>query len=563
MGMEIRFSFLIRLVAVLAAGTLAACRPEAILPEEGQAVPDSWVELVNAYEAGKEYVGTTVASSFAKVFFVGASVVVSRSDFVVEDCRGGAEPKAVSYDHATGMWLLDGTSSGVSRTNGAAAESLPVYVYFNEKELVLHASNGDVLRFDNVYYEPPSPDPGPDPDPPVPEIPYEIPRVYLTTQGQAPVVDKENYVPGTIRVLDPSCTFADTAVFEAPMKIRGRGNSTWGMPKKPYKIKLEEKQSILGMPKDKEWCVLANYADKSLLRNILSMEISRRLGFRWTPRMVSVELWFNGAYQGVYSFSEHKKVSKDRVNIDVATAENNSGEGLTGGFYLEFENETIDEPCWFKTDRYGVTLMFHEPEQPTAEQQAWMRQYLNDFETTLWSLGHTDRGPTNYADYIDVRSFVNYYILEELAKNPDANFRKSTFLTKERGKKAEIYHVWDFDLTFGNCNYWGNGLLPRDFLLKNLVWYDRLFNKDRDWVEAVKARWNEMYDSLATIPEYIDEQVKLLDGSQERNFQRWQILGVYVWPNAVWYNSYEEEIEYLKTFYLQRLYWLNEEINRL
>jgi hypothetical protein len=278
--------------------------------------------------------------------------------------------------------------------------------------------------------------------------------------------------------------------------------------------------------------------------------------------MVSVEMWFNGAYQGVYTFSEHKKVSKNRVNIDVATPGDNTGEGLTGGYYLEFENESINEPCWFKTDRYGVTLMYHEPEEPTAEQQAWLRDYVNAFETTLWSLGHTDRGPVNYADYIDVRSFINYYILEELAKDPDANFRKSTFITKERGKNLELYHVWDFDITFGNCNYWGNGLIPGDFLLKNLVWYERLFNKDPEWRKAVKARWNEMYDTLASIPEYIDAQVKLLDGAQDRNFERWPILGIYVWPNAVWYNTYQEEVDYLKTFYLRRLWWLNDEINK-
>ena len=562
--MEFRFSFLIRLVTVLVAGTLAACHPAVITPEEeGPEVPQSWKELVAAHAEGREYIGTAVAGSFSKVFFSGYDIIVPKTELAIENCCGGIEPKEVVCDPQTNEWMVGGQPSGVFKTMDKTEACFPVYAWFDEKQLSLFAGNGRELVFGNIYYKEPDPEPPVPPTPPKPVVPYEIPRIYVNTQGQAPVVDKENYVPGTIRVEDPSCTFADEAVFEAPMKIRGRGNSTWGMPKKPYKIKFEEKHDILGMPKDKEWCLLANYADKSLLRNIVAMEISRRLGFSWTPRMVSVELWFNGAYQGVYSFSEHKKVAKDRVNIEPATPENNTGEGLTGGYYLEFENETIDEPCWFKTDRYGVTLMFHEPENPTSEQQAWFKDYVNAFETTLWSLGHTDRGPTNYSDYIDVRSFVNYYILEELAKNPDANFRKSTFLTKEQGKKMEIYHVWDFDISLGNCDYWGKGLLPGDFLLKNLVWYDRLFGKDRVWVETVKTRWNEMYDSLASIPEYIDEQVKLLDGAQGRNFERWKILGTYVWPNAVWYGTYEEEVEYLKTFYMQRLYWLTDAINSL
>ena len=545
---------------LLAVAAMAACGGDVLTPEEQTEpaeeieVPASWTQIVRLYREGKDYRGATVAGDVAKLSFDGSDVTVSRSDCPIEDCSDGQTPKELGYDGSTREWLVGGTGSGIFRTGGATEACLPVYGWFNEKELNLFAANGAKLHFDNVNYtEPSSP----------PASPYRIPRIYITTQGGAPVVDKENYVPGTIRVEDPSLTFADTAVFEAAMKIRGRGNSTWGMPKKPYKLKLEEKAKILGMPKDKEWCLLANYSDKSLLRNIVSMEISRRLGFSWTPGMVSVEMWFNGAYQGVYSFSEHKKVAKSRVDIDVAKPENNSGEGLTGGFYLELENESINEPCFFKTDRYGVTFMFHEPEEPTAEQQAWMRDYVNAFETTLWSLGHTDRGPTNYADYIDVRSFVNYYILQELAKNPDANFRKSTFLTKEQGKKMEIYHVWDFDLCFGNCNYWGNGLIPGDFLLKGAVWYERLFGKDPEWVKAVKTRWDEVYEVLATIPEYLDAQVALLDGSQKRNFERWKILGTYVWPNAVWYNSYEEEIDYFKTFYIQRLHWLNEEINRL
>lgn len=354
------------------------------------------------------------------------------------------------------------------------------------------------------------------------------------------------------------------------MAIKGRGNTTWGMPKKPYKIKLSEKAKILGMPKDKEWVLLANYDDKTLLRNIVAMEISKRLGFSWTPGMVSVEMYFNGSYEGVYTFTEHKKVSKHRVNITVATPEDNTGEGLTGGFYLEFENESINEPYYFTTQRYGVTLMCHEPEEPTAEQRAYLEDYFRKFEDTLNALGHDDRGEKNYYDYIDVNSFVNYYILEELAKDPDANFRKSTYITKDRGKKLELYHVWDFDITFGNCNYWGNWenkttqQLAEDFVLKGCVWNNRLFGKnDEQWIKAVKARWNAMYSQLETIPDFIDEQVILLNGSYNKNFERWPILGQYVWPNAVWYSTYDDEINYLIDFYTRRLEWLNREINNL
>lgn len=547
-----------------AAFAFAACKPEEVTPAKAQ--PQWFIDLVKTYGADAEYYGVTQNTTISKIFFVGSSIIVPKKEMQIDNCTDGTEPKAVTYDGETGKWKVGGELTDVLRTSGETEQSFPVYAYFNAKELVVYASNNDKLTFENINYEEPDSD---DPDgpvtPPTPPVitKYEIPRVYLYTQNRQPIRSKTEYVPGAIRVEDPSCTFADEPVFEANMDIRGRGNTTWGMPKKPYKIKLNEKAKVLGMHKDKEWVLFANYDDKSLLRNIVAMEISRRLGFSWTPGMVSVEVWLNDDYQGVYTFAEHKKVAKHRVNIDVATPENNSGEGLTGGFYMEFENESINEPTSFTTSRYGVTLMLHEPEIPTPEQFDYLVNYVNAFENTLYALGHDDRGEKNYYDYIDVDSFINYYILEELAKNPDANFRKSTYLTKDKGKKLELYHVWDFDITFGNCNYWGNGLIPESFVLKDCVWYNRLFNKDREWVKAVQKRWTEVYPLLETIPQYIDEQVKLLDGAQDANFMKWPILGQYVWPNAVWYGTYQEEISYLKDFYIDRLYWMDDAIKQL
>jgi len=557
---ETLMKFRLGIYAVICAIVLAvSCQPE-VVPTTNKP-PQSFLDLVAAYEADAQYYGVASSSSFAKVFIVGGDIIVPKSEMTIEDCTGGIEPKAVTYDGSTGKWKVGGELTDIMRTSGEAIESFPVYAYFNEKALCIYASNNDVFVFNNINYKEQDPD---NPvTPPTPITKYEIPRIYITTDNHQAINSKSSYVPGKIRVEDPSCTFSDEAVFEASMDIRGRGNTTWGMPKKPYKIKLNEKAKILGIHKDKEWVLLANYDDKTLLRNIVAMEISRRLGFSWTPTMISVELWVNDSYQGVYTFTEHKKVSKHRVNIEPATPENNSGEGLTGGYYMEFENESMNEPTWFKTTRYGVTLMLHEPEEPTAEQLDWLVNYVEAFENTLYALGHDDRGETNYYDYIDVDSFINYYILEELAKDPDANFRKSTFLTKEKGKKLELYHVWDFDITFGNCNYWGDGFHPEDFLLKGCVWYNRLFGKDRAWIEAVQKRWKEVYPQLETIPQFIDEQVKLLDGAQVDNFIKWPILGKYVWPNAVWYDTYEEEITYLKDFYIDRLYWLDEQIGQL
>lgn len=510
--------------------------------------PESYVAIVRAYRSGLQYRESKAISSAVKVFFAdGTGVVVRKDDMRIDDCTA-AEPLAVSYDGASGRWMVGGEDSGVSRTNGSDEESMPVYGWFDIRYLKIYAANGSVLEFDNGCEEPaPGPEPGPDPDPqPQPGEPYSIPTVYITTEGKAPINSKEDYVPGSIRVVDKSMHFSDRAEFEGVMKIKGRGNTTWGMPKKPWKIKLEEKTSILGMPKDKEWCLLANYSDKTLMRNFAAFRMSEICDMSWTPRGVSVDVYLNGEYQGVYVFTEHKKVSKDRVNID------------DGDFYLEIE-EAMDEPVCFKTTKFGVPVMFHEPENPSSEQQTYVKEWFRGFEQALEDIQNKHDYKT-YRQYIDVPSFIKYYIIEEVAKDPDGNIRKSTFLTKQKDRKLEMYHVWDFDITMGNCNY--TGFEKTDgWQMKGATWYNKMF-QDPGFVKEVKAMWTEVYPELCTVTDYINGQIDLLDGAQYRNFERWDILDKYVWPNVVWLGDYDREVLYFYEYLDKRLEWLDGEIRK-
>ncbi|MCQ2185817.1 MAG: CotH kinase family protein [Bacteroidales bacterium] len=513
--------------------------------------PQCYEQLLEKYQAGEGYTDLKELQSFVKIFFGNEAVTVNAKDIPF----GKVLPQ------------LDKDSF----VKASLKDAYPLFMLIEDTGISIFASNGESFFIRNLSYieKPEEPDKPAEPEQPEepeePEQPvkpeYTIPVIHLTTNGGAKIDSKDVYVEGTIKAEDPSCHFSDVAVFESAMQIRGRGNTTWGMPKKPYKIKLPEKAPILGIAKDKEWVLLANYSDKTLLRNATAMQISRVLGFSWTPVMISVNVYLNGEYQGVYTFTEHKKVSKSRVNITEMKATDNEGEAVTGGYYLELENESISEPFFFKTSRYGVTAMSHEPENPSEEQKAYIKQYFEDMEYRLSRIGHSS--DYNYEDYIDVNSFVNYYIIEELTKNPDGNFRKSTFLTKDRNKKLELYHVWDFDITMGNCNYWGDqSTNPGGWLMKDCVWFNRLF-KDPAYVNAIKKRLNEKYDELWDVQNFILDQVKLLDGEQNHNFQRWPILGQYVWPNAVWYNTYDEEVDYLINFYLGRLEWLKNEVNKL
>ena len=387
-----------------------------------------------------------------------------------------------------------------------------------------------------------------------------IPHIYINVNGQQ-IKDKKTYIKGTVTIKDPEKLFSDEAEQVLEMTkdgIRGRGNSTWDWPKKPYKLKFDSKVSILGFPKDKEWCLLANYSDRTLLRNITAMRLSEICGFGWTPRMRTVEVTLDGKYLGVYNFSEHKKVSSDRVNIEVA-----EGAETEGGYYFELDERSVGEETYCWETALDIPVLVAEPEEPTAAQYSYVKQYFSDFETALKNGDYSES--TGYRKYIDVKSFIDYYIVQELTKNVDGNLRLSSFLTKEKGKKLEMYHLWDFDLTMGNCGYFsssvGNG--PENFYIKDCGWFKYLF-KDPKFVDELQARWNELYPKFQEIPAFIQNEAVVIEKARIRNFQTWDItkndIGWVKMPNK---GSYEAELQYLLDFYTARLAWLNRELKKL
>lgn len=524
---------------VLLSVILCGCKKEPSHPDPIQ--PAGFRELVKAYDDGLTLYGLSVGATSAEFSFDGLDLVVNFSNGVgISDCTGSA-PQVVAWDQ-TGQWMVDRKPTGIWRdTSVENLDTSPVYMYYMDDRFVAFLHNGQCL----VYGISPRPKPEP--------ANRSIPTIYLTTDGGAAINSKEDYVTGRIRIVNNDDFFPGVRNFEAPMKIRGRGNSTWGMPKKPYKIKLEDKACLFDMSTDKEWCLLANYCDKSLLRNLLAMELSRMLGFSWTPGMIPVEVNLNSKYIGVYNFCEHKKVSTERVNIDLDA----------GDILFELE-ENQDEPVSWWTD-HSAPVMFSEPSEPTEEQIAYAKQYFKDFETALWAKDFD----TVY-NMIDVDSFINNFIIQELTKNVDGNLRKSTFLTLPKGGRLEMYHVWDFDISLGNCDYYGDGLKTwegwwikdRGSAGKSHGWYYRLF-MDPDFVAKVKARWNEMYPQFQTIPDWIDYNALVLGDAPRRNFNTWKILNEYVWPNAKVTGSYQGEVDWLKENYTKRLDWLDKSINSL
>lgn len=382
----------------------------------------------------------------------------------------------------------------------------------------------------------------------------DLPIVRIVTENEAPIASKEDYVRATLTV-DPNGTAE--AALSVPLRIRGRGNTTWSMPKKPYKLKLDNKASLLGMPSDKDWVLLANYSDKSLLRTRVAFELGNRVGLAWSPRSRFVELFINDAYQGTYQLGEGVKVDNDRVDIPELEEDEISGSELTGGYLLEVDAR-LDGEVFFVTDG-GVPLLIDTPEAPTPEQFSYIQDYIQQVENAIYSDNAADP-VTGYAAYIDVDSFINWYLVNEIMKNNDAIFFSSCWMYKQRDGQLFMGPLWDFDISGGNINYNGNDN-PTGWWIRNSRWFDGLF-EDPAFQARVRARWNELKaEQFDTILEYIDDSSTLLAQGASNNFQRWPILSEWVWPNAVVTGSYEGELQYLREWLQARIAWMDAEFN--
>lgn len=400
----------------------------------------------------------------------------------------------------------------------------------------------------------------------------QLPVIRIKTVNSAPVTDKKNYVKGTFRIEDPDGLYWDQKVFEVEMTkdgIRGRGNSTWGMPKKPYKLKFDDKISIFGLGEDKEWVLLANYADKTLLRNVVAMRLSEIVGMPWTLAMLPVEVYLNDEYLGCYTFSEHKKVSKYRVDLDIVGEEDNSGDAVTGDYYFEIEQQ-MDETTCFHSPVCHLPMMFSDPEEPTSEQLEYVKNYFREAETQLVNKNFDPE--TGWQKYIDIESFAKAFIVNELAKNIDGNMRKSSFIAKKQGGKLYMPHLWDYDIALGNSQNHRNEFpiadsSPEGWFIKTcsldgtVNWYT-LLSQDPAFCAKVKEIWNKNYSTLHSLPNFIDRQALLISEAQVRNFRKWDILNdTSIWPNNPTKGDYYKHVDFLKNFIERRMAWLDGKFN--
>jgi beta-glucanase (GH16 family)/spore coat protein CotH len=367
-----------------------------------------------------------------------------------------------------------------------------------------------------------------------------LPIVNINTVGGVGIDSKDDYVFGTVSV-DGGRGFTDFP--ELGMEIRGRGNSTWGQPKKPYQMKFEGKEEFLDMPKDKKWIFLAEYSDKTMLRNRMAFEMGYISDLDWTPESTFAEVFINDQYNGTYNIVQKVEETNRRVAL-----------GDTG-YLLEIDQIFRLDPddVYFETDRFLLNIK--EPNLIQGDAQyVYIRDLINQFETVLF--GNNFRDPiTGYAAFIDLPSFIDWYLISEITKNVDSVSFSSIYLNVMPNEKIKMGPLWDFDLSFGNVDY-ADSRYSEGFWIKNNPWYSRLF-EDPVFVDLVQARFAYFRENQGLMLEKIDTYAAQLKWAQQENNDKWQTIGSYVWPNPVVYDTYQEEVEHLKDWYVRRMNWLD------
>ena len=449
-------------------------------------------------------------------------------------------------------------------------------------------------------------DDGPD----IPDLPDESDEVgpagstipyFVIETGGATIVD-EPKIPANMAIY-----INQQRVFQNPIGVEFRGATSQRIfPKKSFGIETwtpngeDMDTEILDFAAEEDWILQGPYSDKTLIRNALIYDIANEMGeYAVKTRFAEVEV--NGNYEGVYVFME--KIKRDANRLDLLRLEQGQThpDVISGGYILKIDKTTGDtgNPDWPGDFTYTENLGFRSDYNPSGQaldypaygdkrgeetyflyeypdadfindaQKQYIQGYISDFEEALLSDNFIG-DERAYEDFIDVQSFVDFFILNELSANPDA-YRLSTFMHKDRNEKLRMGPIWDFNLAFGNDGrsaidtwiYQYNQNNPGDLWLVHF-WWDRLL-ADSKFRGAVKARWNSLKSTVlnaSNLNGKIDAWIAELEqnGAIDRNYQRWPVIGVPLPFNSVVGATFEDEITFAKNWVSARIDWMDSQI---
>jgi hypothetical protein len=418
-----------------------------------------------------------------------------------------------------------------------------------------------------------------------------LPLFIIDTKGQSILNDPK--IVATLKIVDNGTDKLNKPTdipngYNGNIGIEMRGSFSQSLPQKPYGFETlddqeEEKDiQILGFPKDNDWILLANYNDKSFVRNSMIFEIWRQMGY-WAPHTKHCEVLINNEYQGIYVFTEKIKRDNDRVDISKLDNDDNAGDSLTGGYIFKVDYSSGNDswesnytPERFHRGSVNFIYTYPKPDEITTQQRNYLKNYVDDFEDALFSNNYKNE-TTGYPKFIDVNSFVDYFIIGEITRNVDA-YKKSCFYSKQSINKGGLIAagpVWDFDWAmknFNECIYRNTDGSGWAYEIHDCTdpkpspvppaWMNQLVS-DPYFANKVYARYFDLRKSILSeeyINNYIDSVETLVWDAQGRHYQVWKILGQNVGTPEVDKipDTFMGENQKLKDWFSIRLAWLDE-----
>lgn len=335
----------------------------------------------------------------------------------------------------------------------------------------------------------------------------QIAQLNIVTNGRVPVSSKTNYVEANF-TLEGNGFYKD---FQGSGEIKGRGNSTWQMPKKPYKIKLKDKTALGGMVPEKDWVLLANYLDIPFVLNAIAFKIADQLNMPFTNHAVPVEVTLNNNYIGLYTLTEQIEVKAGRVSIG------NDGHLLQLDTYY-------DEEWKFRSSAYRLPVMVMDPAITNSSQLSEIQSEFNKMENLIASPLFPDN---NYTDFFEIDAFASYFIVCLLTDNGEMMHPKSTFIHKQKTGKYTMGPVWDFDWAYGyegtlvhfstvtHPIFWNSNATGQRFF-SNLV-------KDPKVKTIIKHKWSHYQNNhFLNLMQFIDDYTFLISDARDRDYQMWR-----------------------------------------
>lgn len=369
-----------------------------------------------------------------------------------------------------------------------------------------------------------------------------LPRIVIETEDFAGVRDRETEIPSHLQIYGEKAP--ESEVYE--LTVRGRGNSSFKMPKYGLKLEFKDKVKLFGMPKNRDWALIANYGDKTHLRNYMMTRLSEWLGAKYTPRMQFVELYLNRKYMGLYLLSESIKVAKNRVNIE----ENDTT------FLVEKEDSKKFDPPYVQSDN-GYYYHIKSPKNPSPETEELLLDHIKAFEN--FAMRPYRYNSNEIVEWIDLDDYLLFYWVHEYSKNEDGNFARSVHFTWKKGEPIHFGPLWDFDLAFGNASREQNKVPEEWYIRRYRLNYYILQNSLVD--SAAVVYWKEHRETFKALIDSVPLYRSIIDKAIENEYRRWPVMkNTENWALKDPYDSYDEAVETMIEWMKQRYQWIDKEI---